>query len=168
MLIFHLDRLNSVCHLYISPTTVSELFIIAHSKEHLGFSRYHEIISQSWFIWALTKLLRSFTCYCPQYLALQTRKYAVYSSLQPIQSLPIPFFTLALDFILAPPLGEKDYNALMSVTCNFSKRVTLIQRKNILTTKDWAHVFLTRLDLVNWDLSREVITDRDPKFLNKF
>lgn len=34
--------------------------------------------------------------------------------------------------------------------------------------KNWAHAFLTRLDFINWDLPRELITNRNPKFLSKF
>ena len=56
----------------------------------------------------------------------------------------------------------------MSVTCKFSKRVTLIKGKDIFTAKDWAHAFLARIDLIDWGLPRELITDRDPKFLSKF
>ena len=56
----------------------------------------------------------------------------------------------------------------MSVTCKFSKRVTLIKGKDTFTAKDWAHAFLARLDFVDWGLPGELITDRDPKFLTKF
>ena len=56
----------------------------------------------------------------------------------------------------------------MSVTCKFSKRVTLIEGKDTFTAEDWAHAFLARLDLVDWGLPGELITDRDPKFLSKF
>lgn len=78
------------------------------------------------------------------------------------------FFMLTLDFVLALPLSKEGYNALILVTCKFFKRITLIEGKNTWTVKEWAHVFLTRLDLVDWGLLGELITDRDPKFLGKF
>lgn len=78
-LIFHFDRLTGVCRLCISPFIAPELLAIAHGKGHPGFSRYHKIISRSWFIRDLTKLLRSFIRYCLQCLALQTRKYTLYN-----------------------------------------------------------------------------------------
>lgn len=34
--------------------------------------------------------------------------------------------------------------------------------------KEWVYAFLNRLDLVDWGLFGELITDRDPKFLTKF
>ena len=56
----------------------------------------------------------------------------------------------------------------MSVTCKFLKRVTLIKGTDTWSAEQWAHTFLNRLDLINWGLPRELITDREPKFLSKF
>ena len=167
-LIFHLDCSTGVRCLCISLSVAPELLAITHGEGHLGFSHCHEIISRSWFIRGLTKLLRSFIRHCPQCLSLQTRRHAPYGSLQPIQLPSVPFFTLTLDFVLALSVSKEGYNALMSVTYKFSKRVILIKGKDTFTAEDWAHAFLARLDLVDWDLPRELITDRDPKFLSKF
>lgn len=78
------------------------------------------------------------------------------------------FFTLTLDFVLALPVSKEGYNALMLVTCKFSKRVTLIKGKNTFTAKEWAYTFLARLNFIDWGLPGELITDRNPKFLSKF
>lgn len=94
--------------------------------------------------------------------------HAPYGLLQPIQLPSVPFFTLTLDFVLVLPVSKEGYNALMSVTCKFSKRVILIKDKDTFTAKDKANIFLARLNLVDWSLSGELITDRDPKFLSKF
>ena len=167
-LIFHLDRSTCVRRLCIPPFMAPELLSIVYGEGHPGFLCCHEIISRSWFIQGLTKLLRSFIRYRQQCLSLQTRKHALYGSLQPIQSPPVPFFTLTLDFVLALPMSKEGYNTLMLVTCKFSKRVTLIKGKDTFTAKDWAHTFFARLDLVDWGLPGELIIDRDPKFLSKF
>lgn len=75
------------------------------------------------------------------------------------------FFILTLDFVLALPLSKEKHNAIMSVTCKFSKRVTLIEG-----TDTWSaeHAFHNKLDLIDWGLLGELITDRDLKFLSKF
>lgn len=39
---------------------------------------------------------------------------------------------------------------------------------DIWSAKQWSHVFLHRLDLINWGLPRKLIIDRDPKFFSKF
>lgn len=167
-LLYHVNRLTGVHRLYIPPSVAPDILAIAHEEGHPGFSRCYQIIVRSWFIRGLTKLLRSFIRHCPQCLALQTRRHPPYGSLQPIQSSPVPFFTLTLDFVLALPLTKEKFNAIMSVTCKFSKRVTLIKGANTWSAEDWAHAFLKRLDLIDWGLPGELITDRDPKFLSRF
>lgn len=146
----------------------SELLAITNSERHPGFFRHHKIISQSWYIYGLRKLLYSFIWYYPQYLILQTKKYAFYGSLQPIQFLFILFFTLKVYFILALPLNKSSYNALMLVIHKFFKKITLIKEKNTWTAKQLAHTFFCRLDFINWRLLRELITDCDSKLLDKF
>ncbi len=167
-LLYHINRLTNVHRLYISPSVASDILAIAHGEGHPGFSRCYKIITRSWFIHGLTKLLRAFIRYCPECLALQTRRHAPYGSLQLIKSPPVPFFTLTLDFVLALPLSKGDYNALMSVTCKFSKRITLIEGADTWSVEQWAHAFLNRWDLIDWGLPGELITDRDPKFLSRF
>ena len=167
-LLFHVNRLSNVHRLCIPPSVAPDILAIAHGKGHPGFSRCYEIITRSWFIRGLTKLLRDFIRYCPECLALQTRRHAPYGSLQPIESPPVPFFTLTLDFVLALPLSKENYNALMSVTCKLSKRMTLIEGADTWSAEQWAHAFLNRLDLIDWGLPGELVTDRYPKFLSKF
>ena len=78
------------------------------------------------------------------------------------------FFTLTLNFVLAFPLTKQGFNAIMSVTCKFSKRVTLIEGADTWSAEQWVQGFLKCLDLIDWGLPKELITDRDPKFLSKF
>lgn len=56
----------------------------------------------------------------------------------------------------------------MLVICKFSKKITLIEEKNTFIAKEWACVFFTKLDFIDWGLSKELITDRDPKFPSSF
>ncbi len=167
-LIYHIDHVSGVHRLCIPTSVASEVIAIAHGEGHPGFARCYEIVSRSWYIRGLTKLLRAFIRHCLQCLQLQTRRYPPYDSLQPIHSPPVPFHTLTLDFVLALPLSAAGFNSLMSVTCKFPKRVTLVEGKDTWSAKDWAYMLLQRLDMIDWGLSLELITDRDPKFLSKF
>lgn len=54
------------------------------------------------------------------------------------------------------------------MTCKFSKRVTLIKGADTWFAEQWAQAFFKRLDLIDWGLPGELITDQDPKFLSKF
>ena len=101
-------------------------------------------------------------------MALQTRRHPLYKLLQSIQSPPVLFFTLTLDFLLVLPLTKEKFNVIISVTCKFSKRVTLIEDANTWSAEDWAHAFFKKLDLIDWGLSGKLITDRNPKFLKRF
>ena len=56
----------------------------------------------------------------------------------------------------------------MSVTYKLSKRVTLVEGKDIWSAKDWAYALLQRLNMIDFGLPSEPITDKDPKFFSKF
>ena len=167
-LLYYVNRLTNVHHLCISPSVAPDILRIAHDKGHLGFSRCFEIVSRSWFICGLTKLLHFFIRHCLQCLALQTRRHPPHGSFQLIESPSVPFFTLTLDIMLALPLSKEGYNVIISVTCKFSKRVKLVEDADTWSAEQWAHAFLKRLNLIDWDLPGELITDGDPKFLSKF
>jgi len=98
----------------------------------------------------------------------QTRRHQQYGSLQPIQSLPVPFHMLMIDFILALPLSKDLLNAVMSITDKFSKHVVLIPGKETYTAMEWVNKFLERLWLADWGLLKVIISDRDCKFLSTF
>ena len=96
------------------------------------------------------------------------RRQVPYSSIHPIQSPSVPFFTLTLDFVFALLVSKEGYNVLILVTCKFSKRVILIKSKDTFTAEEWARAFLAKFDLIDWGLPGELITDQDPKFFSKF
>ena len=148
-LLYQVNRTTGNLRLCIPPTVAPDILQIAHGEGHPGFSRCYEIVTRSWYIRGLTRLLREFIRHCPQCLQLQTRRHRPYGSLQPIESPPVPFFTLTLDFVLALPLTKQGYNAIMSVTCKFSKRVTLIEGADTWSAEQWAQAFLKRLDLID-------------------
>ncbi len=106
-LLFYINRLTNVHRLYIPPSVAPDILTIAHGKGHPGFSRCYEIITCSWFIHDLTKLLRTFICYSSQCFALQTRRHTPYGSLQPIESPPVLFFTLNSGLYACIPVVQK-------------------------------------------------------------
>ena len=113
-------------------------FNTAHSESHVGFAKMFEVISRQWFIRSLSRHLRDYLRHCAKCQLYQTRRHMEHGSLQPITSPPMPFHTLAIDFILALPKSAKGYDSIMSVTCKFSRRVSLIPGKSTFTTADWA------------------------------
>lgn len=56
----------------------------------------------------------------------------------------------------------------MSIMCKFSKQVILVKGVDILSAKQWAYAFLNRLDQIEWGFWKELITNKNLKFLSKF
>ncbi len=146
-----------------------EIFDLVHTDGHPGFQRCMERLQSAFYVKRASKHLQDYLTHCPDCLVFQTRRHKPYGSLQPIQSPPIPFHTLAIDFILAlPKSAEPDaYDCLLSVTDKFSKRITLIPGQSTYTAEQWAHSLLTRLYLTDWGLPKAIVSDRDPKFLSE-
>lgn len=107
-LLYYLNKLTGMYGLCISFIVALDVFAIAHKEGHPGFAWYYKIISCSWFMQKLSKLLRSFIRHCLQYLALQIRRHPSYGSLQPIDSLPILFFILTLNLFWPCQLAKKN------------------------------------------------------------
>lgn len=64
-LLYHVNRVTNVHRLCIPPSMARDILAVAHGKGHPGFSSCYEIISRSWYIRGLTKLLRAFIRHCP-------------------------------------------------------------------------------------------------------
>ena len=148
-LIYHVDRATGHRRLCIPPSVVADVLEIGHGDGHPGFARCYERVSSSWYIRGLSKLLRDYLQYCPQCQVFQTRRHLPYGSMEIIDSPPVPFHTLAMDFILGLPLSKAGEDCIMTVTCKFSKLVTLLSGKTTFSAKDWAYLLLQRLLLIN-------------------
>jgi hypothetical protein len=63
---------------------------------------------------------------------------------------------------------SKNMNIVLIVTCKISKRMTIISSKFIWTILNWAETLLDRLLITNWDISEEIILNRNSKFISDF
>lgn len=70
--------------------------------------------------------------------------------------------------MLALLLSADGFNSLISVTCKFSKRVILVEGKDVWSAKNWTYALLRHLDMIDWGLFLQLITNRDPKLLSEF
>ena len=141
-----------------------DIFEAAHDSQfHVGFNRTYDRINEQYFIRKLAARLRKYLEHCPQCQLLSTKRHAPYGQLHPIQSPPLPFHTITIDFVVALPLSS-EYNSLMSVTCKFTKKVLLIPGRDDYTADAWAHRLLDELLRADWGLPTRIISDRDPKF----
>ena len=166
-LIFHINRLNGHQRLCIPSAVVKDIPTIGHGDGHPGFARCFDKISSNWYIRGLTKQLREYLLHCLECLVLQTRRHRPYGSLQFIESPPELFHTITLNFILAMPTTPTGLDAVLTVTCRFSKRVTFIPGKSTYDAAQWASLLLERLAIGDWGILSAIISDCDAKFLSE-
>ena len=87
--------------------------------------------------------------------------------MQPIEAPPVPFYIIAIDFILALPNAQSGHDTLLTITCKFSKKVTFIPGFGTWSAKDWGKAIVLRLLDIDWGIPKAIISDRDPKFLSE-
>ena len=150
--------------LCIPATCEAEVFRMAHDEnQHAGRHRSYQRIADAFYVPRLSRKLRLYLEHCPECQLNQTRRHRPYGELVPISMPPRPFHTLAIDFIVALP-GEWD--ALLTVTDKYSRRVMLIYGKTTYEAADWATLLIDRLLQADWGIPEAIISDRDPKFLS--
>jgi hypothetical protein len=159
-----LEHVYEFKRLCISSIIIKNILNIVHDSEHFDFVKCYDIISFFWYIHELTKHLRQYLRHCFKCQVFQIRKHKSYDSLQSIFTSDVLFHIITIDFILA--LSDIDkHDCAMFVICKFSKRICLIFEKISWKTRDWVLTLLFRLKILNWELSKAIISDKDSKFL---
>lgn len=88
-----------------------------------------------------------------------------FCDLSPVVALFLPFNTITLDFIVGLPNSAQGNNVCLTVTCRSSKAIQVIADKATDNSEVWAERLLDRPSIVSWGLPRQIIGDRDPKFI---
>jgi hypothetical protein len=159
----HVYEFRRLC---ISFNTISDILHIAHSDNHSEFVKCIDIVFSSWYIHDLFRHLREYLRHCSQCQIFQTRRHKSYDALQSILISNVFFHTITIDFILAlSKFISNNFDTVMFTICKFSKRIILISENVTWSAKQWALVLLKRLELMNWKLSKTIISNRDSKFL---
>ena len=76
----------------------------------------------------------------------RTTRHRPYESLNPIESPPVPFYTISIDFIVELLMTRYDvgeYDACLTITDKFTKRVLLVPGKITWSAAQWAVTLLT-------------------------
>lgn len=124
-LIYHVDAHDGRLRLCIPKTFQGEVFAAAHDEQaHAGFHRVHERLRASYYIRKLDRQLRDYIRLCRICQTTQTRRKARHGELRPIQT-PASLHTITIDIVVGLPNCD-GYDAFMSVTNKFSKRVTFV------------------------------------------
>ena len=73
-----------------------------------------------------------------------------------------------MNFILTLFKSRNDFDCAMSIICKFIKNIIVISDNVKWTANQWVNVLLDKLNLMNWDISKIIISDRNKKFLFEF
>ena len=87
--------------------------------------------------------------------------------------------TIAMDFIVGLPEvpsagtpwqlpGYTHFDQLMIVTCKSTRRTMLIPGHQMYKAEDWAKVLIRQIQLSDWAIPRQIISDCDCKFISAF
>jgi len=165
-LIFYKDLKKELC-LCILKSLYDRMFKIVYDDiDHSEYAQTHKKLIDLLYFYNLLKNLHKYIQHCSQCQLSQTLHYKSYDVLQLIITSSHSFYTLTINFILILSLSKSDkYNTIISVTDKFSKAITLISDWDIIIMKDWVIVLLNCLALLNWDLSRAIISNQNCKFL---
>ena len=109
---------------------LKQAFTQVHDKiSYVGYARAHQRLSQGFYICYMVKQLCKYLHPCPKCQLQMTPRHLPYKSLQPIILPPRPFYTIAIDFIIALLTSFKGFNSAMLVIDKYSKRVMFIAGK---------------------------------------
>lgn len=165
--------------LVIPDSCHKEIFDMVHdAKHHFGPERMlHDLDSIA--IPSLTRKVKDYVEHCPDCRQNRTNRQKEPGSLHPIQAEPFPYHTVTLDFIVGLPQvsskntfwsmpGHDTFDALLTITCKFTKKVILIPGHTTYTAEEWATITWRVLILLDWGAPKRMISDRDPKFMSEF
>ena len=133
---------------------------------HWGHDRTRELISRN-FTWE--GCMEDINHYVATYIKCQKAKSDRHSKKTKLQPMPIgctPFQEIAMDFVGELPLSE-EFNAILVITCRFSKYQIYIPAKTTWTSEDVANAYLCEVWKL-FGLPQHVTSDRGPQFASAF
>ena len=145
---------------------VSNILRLIYDDKHANYVKCFEKMFASYYIRDLSRYLRDYLKYCSKCQIYQIKKHVLYDSLQFILISSISFHTIIIDFILILFVSRDELNITMSVICKFIKQFTLVVDKKIWFVVEWKIALIDKLNIVDWDISKIIISNRDRKFLS--
>ena len=149
--------------LCISTYLYEEIFILIHIS-HSEYTQIHEHLIDNLYLLNLLKHFYDFIQHCSQCQHMQTSQHRLYKSMQSILTFSWSFHVLIINFILALLTTSDEYNIILLITDKFSKTIILIFKQKIMTAEEWVVRLMNCLILLNWDLSRIILSNQDQKF----
>jgi hypothetical protein len=141
--------------------------MIYDSNHHCDFHKAYARIFESLYILYMFKRLRRYIHHCKLCLKEQTKRHSFYDELSFIKTMILFFHTMIIDFI-AIFFAFYKYDALLTSTNKFFKRINLTSEKKDWNASKWVSVWLDILQKEEWRLLTTIISDRDLNFVDAF
>ena len=163
------DHVFQSRRLCISQSFIDEILDTFHDvvNDHFDFVKCYERMSIFYFIRDLFKQLRNYLRHCSNCQIYQIRRHKSYDFLQSILSISMLFHTFIIDFILILFKSREEFDVVMSIICKFFKRIICVLKKFIWTITQWIKTLLNRFDVVDWNISKIIISNKDRKFISE-
>jgi hypothetical protein len=154
--------------LCISWSKKKDIYEMTHdNNHHCGFHRAYARIFESLYIRHMFKRLRRYIHHCTPCLEGQTKRHSSFDELSSIRIMTLFFHTMIIDFIVALLVSQR-YDALLTTTNKFFKRVSLTSGKEDWDASQWVSAWLNALQKKKWRLLTAIISNRDLKFVDVF
>lgn len=153
--------------LCISRPHVSEILQLCHEKKnHPGVDKTYGFVRGSYYFRGLRGAVVEYIRNCKECQKNKPDRTRPYGELKPIETPPVPFHTICMDFIVKLPISNK-FDSILTVTDKLSKAKIFCPGKEEYTASQWAHVWWERV-YPWWGLPTVMITDRDKIFTSTF
>lgn len=151
----------------VSQSMIKNILIMIYDDSHVEFDRISDRIINSYYIRDFFKHLTDYLKHCFQCRVNRIRGHKFYDNLQFVLSSSIFFHSIIIDFVLILSKFHIDMNNIKSIIDKLSKRITIISSKNIYNATLWVKALLNRLNLIDWNFSKIIISNKNRKFLLK-
>ena len=169
--IFRFDDFITKNHVYesrkfcIFHSIVQNILELIHNDDHFDYVKCFEHIVFLWYIRDLSRYLRDYLKHCSKCQMYQIKRHASYEFMQSIFTSIIFFHTITMNFILILSFSEEDFDIAFSIIDKFIKRMIVVSDKKIWSVDQWDEILLKRLNIIDWDFLKVIISNRNRKFL---
>ena len=135
-MIFRFDDFIIENHVYdsqrfcISYVVIQNIIQLIHDEiEYVDYIKCFEQITSSWYIREFFRYLREYLKYCFHCQIYQIKKHVSYDFLQSMLTSNVSFHIITMNFILVLFKSSQKLDIVMTISCKFFKRVTIIVEK---------------------------------------
>ncbi len=166
-LIYYVSE-EKTSRLCISWSKERDIYEMTHdNNHHCDFHRAYARIFEFLYIRHMIKRLRRYIHHCRFCLKKQTKRHLSYDELNLIKTMILFFHTIIIDFIVFLFMSQ-EYDALLTTTNKFFKRVNLTSEKENWDAAEWISTWLNALQKEEWKLFAAIISNKDSKFVETF